>query len=103
MSYNLIITGIITKQGTKTYTFRKNNKQILWEDIFNFISKKSIIPIEFYKVSNGKKFIEYSKIEPTNFVDIKKYSYYDMEGNETCNGLLVIKINNSLLLKKNHP
>ena len=42
MSYHLIITGIITNNGEKTYTFRKDSQKIQWKEVFNYISTKSI-------------------------------------------------------------
>ena len=103
MSYNLIISGIITEKGEKTFTFRKNNQKIKWKEIFSFISLNSIIPIEYYNINNGKKYIEYNKISDEEFLDTNNYSYRDMEGNVTCNGLLLIKINRPLFLKENVP
>ena len=94
MSYNLIINGIITNNGEKTYTFRKESQKIQWKEVFNYISTKSIIPIQYYNIRNNPK------IQPNDFVDLQKISYYDENNKQTCNGLITLDINKQKVLSQ---
>ena len=94
MSYHLIITGIITNNGEKTYTFRKDSQKIQWKEVFNYISTKSIIPIQYYNIRNNPK------IKPNDFVDLQKISYYDQNGKPTGNGIIILDINKSKVIIK---
>ena len=100
MSYNLIINGIITNNGEKTYTFRKDSQKIQWKEVFYYISDKSTIPIQYYNIRNSPKTIYYSQINPNDFIDIQKISYYDTNGKQTCNGLMILDINKQKILSQ---
>jgi hypothetical protein len=97
MSYSLIITDVVTRDGNKTFTLRWSTKDIIkWEDIFQFISNKSGFNKKFHTVKVGKYFIKYDNIDSIREFKLEDYAYYDSSGKITKSGLLKTDIDNKI-------
>ena len=95
MSYSLIITNVFTRNGHRTFTLRWENKDDLdWYDIFRFISSKTNIDEECYKVKVGNNFIKYENICSIPEFKLEDYVYYAEDGSMTKSGLLKTSVNN---------
>ena len=64
-----------------------------WEDIFSYVSKKSILPIECTNIKFKTKYIKYNEISKIKKFNINDFAYYDMNGNITKTGSLEVFLN----------
>ena len=94
MCYSLILFNIPTINGCKTFTLRWDENEIMkWEDIFSYVSKKSILPIEYTNIKFKTKYIKYNEISKIKKFNINDFAYYDMNGNITKTGSLEVFLN----------